>query len=107
MENGQMTGNIIKNTLYLLKSNVLFFHLYYDRPDVTNRVFYHKLKDLMADIRKNEYFGSVKALGSMVSHKMSLIPIFDHKHFRQKFHQKFDIFQEKISTASDFGSYLV
>ena len=43
----------------------------------------------------------------MISHKMSLIIIFGHKHFRQKFHQKFDIFHEKISTASDFGSYLV
>ena len=42
----------------------------------------------------------------MVSHKMSLITIFGHKHFRQNFHQKFDIFYEKISTASDFGSYL-
>ena len=43
----------------------------------------------------------------MISHKMSLITIFGHTHFRQKFHQKFDIFHEKISTASDFGSYLV
>ena len=40
----------------------------------------------------------------MISHKKSLITIFGHKHFRQKFHQKFDIFHEKISTASDFGS---
>ena len=39
----------------------------------------------------------------MISHKMSLITIFGHKHFRQKF----DIFHEKISTVSDFGSYLV
>ena len=39
----------------------------------------------------------------MISHKMSLITIFGHKHFRQKFHKKFDIFHEKISTASDFG----
>ena len=31
----------------------------------------------------------------MISHKMSLITIFGHKHFRQKFHQKFDIFQKK------------
>ena len=30
-----------------------------------------------------------------ISHKMN-----------PKFHQKFDIFHEKISTASDFGSYL-
>ena len=43
----------------------------------------------------------------MVSYNTSLITIFGHKHFRQKFHQKFDIFHEKISTASDFGSYLV
>ena len=46
-------------------------------------------------------------LSGMVSHKMSLITIFGHKHFRQKFHQKFDIFHKKNSTASDFGSYLV
>ena len=42
----------------------------------------------------------------MISHKKSLITIFGYKHFRQKFYQKFDIFHEKISTASDFGSYL-
>ena len=47
-----------------------------------------------------------KELG-MTSHKMSLITIFGHKLFRQKFHQKFDIFHKKISTDSDFGSYLV
>ena len=35
----------------------------------------------------------------MISHKMSLITIFGHKHFRQKIHQDFDIFHEKISTA--------
>ena len=39
----------------------------------------------------------------MISHKMSLITNFGHKHFRQKF----NIFHEKISTAPDFGSYLV
>ena len=37
----------------------------------------------------------------MISQKKSLITIFGHKHFRQKF----DIFHEKNSTAS--GSYLV
>ena len=42
-------------------------------------------------------------LVGMVSHKMSQITIFGHKHFRQKF----DILYKKISTASDFGSYLV
>ena len=42
----------------------------------------------------------------MISHKKSLITIFGHKYFRQKFHSKFDIFHVKISTASDFGSYL-
>ena len=47
-------------------------------------------------------FAAVHHLG-MILHKMSLITIFGHKHFRQKF----DIFHEKISTASDFGSYLV
>ena len=46
-----------------------------------------------------------KILG-MISHKMSLITIFGHKHFTQKFHQKVDIFHEKNSTVSDFGSYL-
>ena len=40
--------------------------LYHYRPDVTNRVFYHKLKDLMTDIRQNEYFGSVKALVGVI-----------------------------------------
>ena len=35
----------------------------------------------------------------MISHKMSLITIFGHKHFWQKFHQKFDIFHEKVLTA--------
>ena len=48
----------------------------------------------------------VQPLG-MISHKMSLLTIFDHKHFMQKFHQKFGIFHEKFSTVSDFGSYLV
>ena len=43
----------------------------------------------------------------MISHKKSLITIFGHKHFRHKFHQKIDIFHVKISTASNFGSYLV
>ena len=32
----------------------------------------------------------------MISHKMSLITIFGHKHFKQKFHQKFDIFTKKF-----------
>ena len=40
----------------------------------------------------------------MISHKMSLLTIFGHKHFRQKFHQNFYIFHEKFSTA--FDSYL-
>ena len=48
---------------------------------------------------------TIKQLG-IISHKMSLITIFGHKNFRQKFHQKYDIFHEKISTASDFGLYL-
>ena len=39
--------------------------------------------------------GMTSVLG-MISHKMSLITIFDHKHFRQKFLQKFDIFHEKF-----------
>ena len=44
----------------------------------------------------------VRMLG-MISHKKSLITIFGHKHFRQKFHHNFDIFHEKISTAFVFG----
>ena len=39
----------------------------------------------------------------MISHKKSLITVFGHKHFRQKFHHNFDIFHEKISTAFVFG----
>ena len=31
----------------------------------------------------------------IISHKMTIITIFGHNHFRQKFHQKFDIFLEK------------
>ena len=38
---------------------------------------------------------SANQLG-MISHKISLITIFGHKHFRQKFHQKFDIFHKKF-----------
>ena len=43
----------------------------------------------------------------MISHKKSLITIFGHKHKITNFIKKFDIFHEKISTASDFGSYFV
>ena len=57
------------------------------------------------DMNQAHILGWCVELG-MFSHKMSLITIFGHKHFKQKFHQKFDIFQEKISTAFDFGSYL-
>ena len=50
-------------------------------------------------IRKSPQLG-------MVSHKMLIITIFDHKHYyNEKFHQKFDIFHK--STAFDFSSYLV
>ena len=42
----------------------------------------------------------IDSLG-MISHKKSLITIFGQKQFMQKFHQKFDIFHEKISTASN------
>ena len=38
----------------------------------------------------------------MISHKMSLITIFDHKHKIKNF----DIFHKEISTAFDFGLYL-
>ena len=48
-----------------------------------------------------------KHLLGMVSHKMSLITIFGHKHFRQKFIKNLTFFTKKFSTASDFGSYLV
>ena len=67
--------------------------LYHYRPDVTNRVFYHKLKDLMTDIRQNEYFGSVKALG-IISHKKSLTTIFGHKHKVLNFIKKLRIFNQ-------------
>ena len=33
----------------------------------------------------------------MVSHKMSIITIFGHKHFKQKFHHKFDILIQQPS----------
>ena len=45
---------------------------------------------------------SLNDLG-MISHKKSLITIFGHKHKIKIF----DIFHEKMSSASDFGSYLV
>ena len=61
-----MTGSIFLQNNMILKANSLFFYLYDHRPDVTNRVFYHKLKDLMSDIRQNEYFGSVKALVGVI-----------------------------------------
>ena len=38
----------------------------------------------------------------MVSHKMSLITIFGHKHKIKNFITKFDIFYEKISMAYGF-----
>ena len=73
MENGQMTGNfIIKYNIFFIKSKMLFFDLYHHRPDVTNRVFYHKLKDLMADIRQKEYFGSIKALVGVIEFQVAL-----------------------------------
>ena len=46
-----------------------------------------------------------KMLG-MISHKKSLITIFGHKHKIKNFIKKFDISHKKISTASDFVSYL-
>ena len=51
---------------------MLFANVYNYRPDVTNRVFYHKLKDLMTDIRQNEYFGSVKALVAVIEFQVAL-----------------------------------
>ena len=45
---------------------------------------------------------SIWGLG-MFSHKMSLITIFGQKHFRQKFHQKFDVFDEKNFICFYFG----
>ena len=52
---------------------MLFANAYNYRPDVTNRVFYHKLKDLMTDIRKNEYFGSVKALVGVIEFQVASV----------------------------------
>ena len=52
--------------------------------------------------------GSKVTMGlGMISHKKSLITIFGHKHKIKNFIKNFDIFHEKISTATDFGSYLV
>ena len=45
---------------------------------------------------------SLKTEIGMISHKMSLITIFGHMHFKQKSW----FFHQKISTVSDFGSYL-
>ena len=42
----------------------------------------------------------------MISHKKSQITIFGHKHKIKNFIKKFDIFHEKITTATDFGLYL-
>ena len=39
----------------------------------------------------------------MVSYKMSILKIFGHIHFKQKFHYKFCHFQEKISKVIDVG----
>ena len=78
-----------------------------DIQAVAEIVHSHKNIFLVVDNTfESAYFQRPLELG-MFSHKMSLITIFGQKNFRQKFHQKFDIFHEKISTASDFGSYLV
>ena len=53
------------------------------------------------------FYYPVDEVIGMISHKKSQITIFGHKHEIKNFIKKFDIFQEKISTASDFGSYLV
>ena len=42
----------------------------------------------------------------MISHKMSLITIFGHKHKIKNFIKKFYISHKKISLAFDFGLYL-
>ena len=60
-----------------------------------------------------DYIGVVKLLAKqthlqslgMVLHKMSLITIFGHKLRIKNFIKKFDIFQEKISTA--FGFWVI
>ena len=43
----------------------------------------------------------------MILHKMSLITIFGHKHFRLKFHQKFESFHKKNFNNLWFGSYFL
>ena len=44
------------------------------------------------------------SVSGMVSHKMSLITIFGHKHKIKNFIKKFDIFHENISIAVGFWS---
>ena len=77
-----------------------FQHVENELPNTT----YHP--EFMADLMDNANLVRNVALG-MISHKKSLITIFGHKHFRQKFHQKFGIFHVKISRASNFGAYFV
>ena len=73
---------------------------HYGRVLTHVQVMHSELEDPVEVANAGEELG-------MISHKKSLITIFGHSHFRQKYHQKFDIFYEKISKASDFGSYLV
>ena len=74
--------------------------------------YYRALTNLLQDViyflvnQENEQHRA-DPLG-MISHEISLITIFGHKHFWQRYHhQKFNIFHEKRPTASDFGSILV
>ena len=57
------------------------------------------LKDVRCNLCGKNFYDSsgLKIHLGMISHKMSLIiTIFSHQHFRQKIHQKFDIFHEKF-----------
>ena len=76
-------------------------------PDLGSKSDIVKLRGPKDDVEKcsrtlNKMY---KDLLGMFLHRMSIILIFGHKHFKQKFTIKLDIFQEKISMTFDIGSY--
>ena len=71
-----------------------------DEKAITAMGLLNTMETILTVMEDNE---ELHAQLGMISHNKSLITIFGHKHFMQKF----DNFHEKISTASDFGSDLV